>query len=130
LVPPPSALPNRDGRGQHGLTEAWQEDNSPKAIVRSWHDNPAHLHEQDCCASRRSLLAWSVGAALWTRTVRDRQINTSTRQRKLQLYRVNRPWLTSTFDELIVYCRTTLLLSKKITSDFLSPSAPLWMRLT
>jgi hypothetical protein len=28
-------------------------------------------------------------------------------------YRVIRPWLTSTFDELIVYCRTTLLLSKK-----------------
>ena len=40
-------------------------------------------------------------------------------------YRVIRPWLTSTFDELIVYCRTTLLLSKKITSDFLSPSEPL-----
>ena len=45
-------------------------------------------------------------------------------------YRVIRPWLTSTFDELIVYCRTTLLLSKKITSDFLSPSAPLWIKLT
>src|SRR5229473_7144658 len=28
-------------------------------------------------------------------------------------YRAIRPWLTSTFDELIVYCRTTLLLSKK-----------------
>jgi len=40
-------------------------------------------------------------------------------------YRVIKPWLTSTFDELIVYCRTTLLLSKKITRDFLSPSAPL-----
>src|SRR5215471_618170 len=45
-------------------------------------------------------------------------------------YRVIRPWLTSTFDELIVYCRTTLLLSKKITSDFLSPSAPLLIRFT
>ena len=40
-------------------------------------------------------------------------------------YRVIKPWLTSTFDELIVYCRTTLLLSKKTTRDFLSPSAPL-----
>jgi hypothetical protein len=46
------------------------------------------------------------------------------------IYRVIRPWLISTFEELTVYCRTTLLLSKKITSDFLSPSAPLLIRLT
>src|ERR1700751_2367807 len=45
-------------------------------------------------------------------------------------YRVNRPWLMSTFDELTVYWRTTLVLSKKMTSDFLSPSAPLWIKLT
>src|SRR5262249_33782347 len=45
-------------------------------------------------------------------------------------YRVSRPWLMSTFDELIVYCRTTLVLSKKITSDFLSPSAPLATKFT
>jgi hypothetical protein len=44
---------------------------------------------------------------------------------QLLVYRGIRPWLTSTFEELIVYCCTILFLSKKITSDFLSPSAPL-----
>src|SRR5262249_13409785 len=113
--------------------------------VRFTPESEHQSHAPPCplwATSRKSSFAQSVNAECvsyapdprWCSLfefVLDKQINVlAARHSKLRSYRVIRPWLTSTFDELIVYCRTTLLLSKKITSDFLSPSAPLFIRFT
>ena|SRR6516164_5883252 len=86
-------IPRKRRNSRHPRTAAWgQKLTSPLWPKRIWKDAERPLI---------ALLDW-CRATLWLiRFAVDKQINTVAMRLS---YRVIRPWLTSTFDELIVYC--------------------------